>query len=154
MTDALQVLPVGWVLKVVPGMEVLIRWQMDLHKQVEKVFSDYHVRTEKSEKREEEETTVFSSLLANEELPPVEKSVQRLADEAEIIVAAGTDTTARTICVTVFYVLSDPIILKTLTEELKSAMLDKTTLPAWTELEKLPYLVGDTLSVSGDHCAC
>jgi cytochrome P450 len=80
-------------------------------------------------------------LLENEELPREEKTLHRLADEAEILVAAGSETTARTIAYTTFHVLSSEGVLEKLRKELKSAWRDKNVVPSWTELERLPYLV-------------
>lgn len=138
LTALLQRLPVDYVLKVMPSMKVLIRWQTDLKLRVEAVVRDYRATFGKGGERRD---TIFHSLLENEELPQEEKTVHRLADEAEILVAAGSETTARTISYTSFYVLDTPGMLEKLRAELRSVMPDETALPTWTELEQLPYLV-------------
>ncbi len=43
--------------------------------------------------------------------------------------------------VIVYYVLSDPIILSTLYEELVAAIPDSSELPSCSKLERLPYLI-------------
>ncbi len=98
------------------------------------MVTDYGTSKEKKE-------TIVHSLLDNEELPHEEKMLERLSDEAEILVAAGSETTARTIAYISFYVLNTPGVFDKLSEELKVFMPDKEKLPSWTEVEKLPYLV-------------
>jgi cytochrome P450 len=145
LTALLQTLPVEYVLKLMPSMEVLFGWQVDLKAQVEKVLRDYEGTGGKEQGRKE---TIFHSLLENEELPESEKSLHRLADEAEILVAAGSETTARTIAYTSFYVLSTKGVLEKLREELRRAMPSRNVLPSWTELEKLPYLASSLLAIA------
>jgi hypothetical protein len=134
LTTSLQKLPVEWVLKLMPSMEVLLSWPGDLKRQVESVVTDYGTSKEKKE-------TIFHSLLNNDELPDEEKTLDRLSDETEILVAAGSETTARTIEYTSFYVLNTPGVLAKLREELKILMPDREKLPSWTGVEKLLYLV-------------
>lgn len=43
--------------------------------------------------------------------------------------------------VIVYYVLSDPIILSTLYEELVAAIPDSSEIPGCSKLERLPYLI-------------
>lgn len=86
-----------------------------------------------------EHKTVFSDLLASD-LPPQEKSVTRLQQEAAGIVGAAIETTKTTLTLATFYVLNDSTILKNLKEELERAIPDLSKLPTLAELEQLPYL--------------
>ncbi len=84
--------------------------------------------------------TVFHDLL-NADLPPSEKTVDRLCQEAGVFVFAGTETTAWTLSVITYHLLSKPQYLKALRSELEQAMPDEQVLLPWKELERLPYLV-------------
>lgn len=83
--------------------------------------------------------TVFGSLLESE-LPEEEKRTRRLSDEAGAVVGAGTETTSWTLALVTYHLLTRPEILSKLQAELRSAVDDPLHLPAWTVLEKLPYL--------------
>jgi len=85
--------------------------------------------------------TIFHEML-NSPLPEAEKRTSRLADEGATVVSAGTVTTAWTLPVTVFYLLSNPETLRKLKEELYTAIPDPTKSTPVSELEQLPYLTG------------
>jgi cytochrome P450 len=78
--------------------------------------------------------TIFHDILVSK-LPPKEKKLERIYQEGQTFVAAGTETTAWTLSVIVFYLLKDPTKLQRLTDELRKA--NPTTS---IELEQLPYL--------------
>jgi len=81
--------------------------------------------------------TIFHSILSSS-LSASQKTVPRLSQEAQVVVGAGTTTTAWTLTIAIYYLLSNPTILRTLKSEL--ATLPDTT-PLST-LEALPYLTG------------
>ena len=83
--------------------------------------------------------TVFRELL-DSDLPREEVTIQRLAEEAQTVVAAGQVTTAHFLKLTSFYILDDPEIHRKLKEELKSAMPSDGSFPPISKLEQLPYL--------------
>ncbi|RYP72823.1 hypothetical protein DL771_004007 [Monosporascus sp. 5C6A] len=83
--------------------------------------------------------TVFETLLSSD-LPPQEKTLDRLTDEAAAILGAGTETTAWTLSVLTYHLLAKPEVLARLTQELREAVEDPQRLPPWMALEKLPYL--------------
>lgn len=108
--------------------------------------------------------TIFYDLLTNDQLPPEDKSVDRLESEGVSLVAAGyvyqlritcidvtqvhaTDTGARsvtvahTLSVITFHLIDDRRMRDRLKAELKGVMPDPDAQPKWTELEQLPYLV-------------
>lgn len=86
-----------------------------------------------------ERPTVFGSLLESD-LEAHEKQPQRLADEATAVVGAGTETTSWALAVITYHLLTKPELLAKLRKELNEAIDDPLHLPAWTTLEKLPYL--------------
>ena len=67
-------------------------------------------------------------------------------DEAQIVVAAGTVTTAHILSVTFFHIINNPEILAKLQGELRTVMPDTQTQAPWHKLEQLPYLVCCTFS--------
>ncbi|RYP34579.1 hypothetical protein DL767_004220 [Monosporascus sp. MG133] len=83
--------------------------------------------------------TVFETLLSSD-LPPQEKTLDRLTDEAASILGAGTETTAWALSVLTYHLLTKPRVLARLTQELREAGEDPQRLPPWMALEKLPYL--------------
>ncbi|KAI2616903.1 cytochrome P450 [Hypomontagnella submonticulosa] len=83
--------------------------------------------------------TVFGSLLESD-LPIEEKSVERLTDEATALLSAATETISWTMTVISYHLLTKPELLKKLTDEVNQAVDSSGQLPAWSTLEKLPYL--------------
>lgn len=76
--------------------------------------------------------TIFHEILFSD-LPQNEKSVERLWQEGQTVIGAGTETTAWTLSVITYHVLANPDILSKLLAE----MHEKSGLK---ELEQLPYL--------------
>ncbi|CZR51378.1 related to cytochrome P450 CYP3/CYP5/CYP6/CYP9 subfamilies [Phialocephala subalpina] len=83
--------------------------------------------------------TIFHELLESD-LPPQEKSVNRLADEAQLMIGAGLETTAWTLTVTSFHLINNPTISKKLRTELEAAIPNPNAELDSLSLEKLPYL--------------
>ncbi|KAI1467491.1 cytochrome P450 [Daldinia caldariorum] len=83
--------------------------------------------------------TIFAELL-NSTLPEQEKTIPRLTGQASALMGGGTGTTSWALSVITYYLLTQPKILRKLTDELRGAVPDPQSLPPWTTLEKLPYL--------------
>jgi cytochrome P450 len=64
-----------------------------------------------------------------------------MIDESRVLLAAGTDTTARALSVITYHLLADPARLKKLKAELDTALPDPDTIPNCSQVEALPYLV-------------
>ena len=97
---------------------------------------DRHAR---GEKPPNDAFTVFDAML-DADVPPHEKSVSRLSEEAHTLTGAGTMTTANALDATLYYLLTDPACLACLRTELSTAIPDPAIMPPYAELEKLPYL--------------
>ncbi|PYH29500.1 cytochrome P450 [Aspergillus neoniger CBS 115656] len=69
-----------------------------------------------------------------------ERSVERLGQEAKILVAGGTETTSWTLSVITYYLLSQPDTLSRLSTELIASIPDPTAHIGIEVLEHLPYL--------------
>ncbi|KAE8445439.1 hypothetical protein EG329_013452 [Mollisiaceae sp. DMI_Dod_QoI] len=86
--------------------------------------------------------TIFHELLENRSLPESDKSADRLWQEAQLLLSAGTVTTAGAISAALVYLLLDHERLAVLLEELEFAMPDLNKPITASELEQLPYLTG------------
>jgi cytochrome P450 len=74
-------------------------------------------------------------------MPESEKSEERLAKEAQVLLGGGTASTARTIGFASFYILSRPELRARLQSELREPMSGwPDRVPTWAELERLPLL--------------
>jgi cytochrome P450 len=83
--------------------------------------------------------TIFHELLESN-LPPQEKTVSRLGDEAQLIIGAGLETVSWALSVTTYYLISNPPILEKLRAELETTIPDPASKLDSLQLEKLPYL--------------
>lgn len=86
---------------------------------------------------------VVNKLVRESTLPDTEKTLARVTGEVNVLVAAGTDTTARTLAIAHYWILSRPEIHKRLLAELRSVMPGPgAPVPSHDALERLPYLTG------------
>ena len=85
--------------------------------------------------------TIFHDLVDSPTLPEQDKSEDRLWQEAQLFLAAGTVTTATSIASALVYLLLDKPRLQILLEELENAVPSIATPPKQAQLERLPYLV-------------
>ncbi|KAF7956988.1 hypothetical protein EAE96_004310 [Botrytis aclada] len=93
-------------------------------------------------KKDLSDVSVFHHVLSSD-IPESEKSIDRLRAESMILLLAGTLAGAHTLTFVVFYVLQNPQIEKRLRAELQPVFKGyPNKIPAWAELEKLPYLRG------------
>ena len=92
------------------------------------------------ETKSESIPTIFYEMAHNDKVPPEEKSLNRLTDEAVLFIVAGNETTGNALSVITFHVLNTPSILKTLKDELSIAIPNVNTVPSWRDLENLPYI--------------
>lgn len=84
--------------------------------------------------------TLFEYLI-NSDLPESELSVERLASEAQVVMGAGTVTTARTMDYLAVHILLNDRVYTCLRQELKEPMKDfPEKMPPLAKLEQLPYL--------------
>lgn len=84
--------------------------------------------------------TIFDALVSPN-VPPHEKTLDRLEDESALLLGAGTETTARAIAVSMFHLTNNMEMVLKLREELRTVLKTPQSKASWTDLEKLPYLV-------------
>lgn len=110
----------------------MIRFRASIGKDIEAIIA---------EKGEKPDHSVFYELRDNPTLPPEEKTIDRLQDEATLLIMAGTESTAKSLTIAAFYLLHHPQILDKLRQELATARTqteaDELSL---NTLLALPYL--------------
>lgn len=74
------------------------------------------------------------------DLPPEDKEITRLNEEAQLLVAAGLTTAAWAMSVTSFYIIQNSSIYERLRQELLTSLPGKNTTFTWSAVENLPYL--------------
>lgn len=129
--------PPSLMAKASKGMEMRIRWAEDLRDRVKRIMDESATVQEK--KRQGDETTMFHELIYSN-LPPQDKTLSRLADEAAMVVGAGGETTAQIMARSFYHIIANPHVLKKLREELNVAIPDPTIMPTIQQLQQLPYL--------------
>ena len=73
-------------------------------------------------------------------MPASEKSVKRIAQEAQTLVSAGSTTTVHFLKTVIYFILADSAVHSRLKAELGKAMPDQGQVPTLHMLERLPYL--------------
>ena len=132
-------LPPWVVAKISPAAEKMNAFNLHLLRRVERIMRyEDHENDGKKWNR-----TVFHEIRddVGGKLPEKEKAPLRLMADASVILGAGTETTARTLAVTTFYLLKYPDIGDKLRAELKSVLPTKDARVSLPQLEALPYLV-------------
>ena len=117
--------------KIAPGLSGYVSFISDCAIQVNAI---------KEGTNEKSQSTIFHHLIESKDIPDSEKANDRLIQEAQVVVSAGTETTAWAMSVLTFYLLSNPEILGKLRKELEGAITDPSELPSLASLEQLPYL--------------
>lgn len=90
--------------------------------------------------------TIFTTLLSEEDKPDGFEvpTTWELKDEAYSVLVAAADTTGNAMTVAAFNVLYNPAIYDKLASELERSFPEISSGLPFTELERLPYLVGTT----------
>lgn len=83
--------------------------------------------------------TIFDDALLAD-LPPQDLTLARLTQEAVGVNGGAVETTSWVLTVASFYILYDSNIKSCLVDELRQSIPDPKKIPAWDQLEKLPYL--------------
>ncbi|KAM4059506.1 cytochrome p450 [Hirsutella rhossiliensis] len=98
------------------------------------------LRQSKKADSERVKSTIFEGILASSSIPEEEKTDARLAHEAQLIVFAGEDTTAHTLQAALYELLANPSEFAKVKAEVVSAIPDPDQIPAFSQVDNLPYL--------------
>ncbi|KEF50944.1 uncharacterized protein A1O9_13006 [Exophiala aquamarina CBS 119918] len=118
-----------------PMMASYIKLNKDIIQHVSEIYSH---RGESGSKYSSQ-TTIFHEILQGD-LPEQEKSPDRLWQDGQVTVIAGTLTTAAALSEITYYLLEQPMELEKLKNELAEVFPRPTDLPEIAKLEQLPYL--------------
>ncbi|MCJ1381679.1 hypothetical protein MMC17_004790 [Xylographa soralifera] len=130
----LQSLPERLAILLFPSIRAIFHLQHIIEEQIIQIKSQ-----PQPPKRDLSHPVIFSEILESS-LPESEKSHSRLRDEAQVVVAAGTMTTAWTLSVAMYHILANPTILSSLKTELHAALPSPSSPAPLPLLEQLPYL--------------
>lgn len=128
------------VLKILnPQLTLWVEAQHVIQGQARRVWSEESKagRIQPVARGEERAKTVFHGMLQSN-LSNEEKRMQRMADEAFVLIVAGAETTAKVITVTLAYLLEDEVLCA----RLRNALVEKMQagLPSSRELEDIPLM--------------
>lgn len=143
--------PIAWILPVLfsmperlvawlnPGMELFFQFQRRCRTIIRAITTDYQQQTDKRQFDDSQRQKTFFHDVLGSSLPEQDKSAERLAQEMQILVSAGAETTAKAMSYITFYLLNDPTTMKKLMDELNT--LDPDGNASLVQLEQMPYLV-------------
>ncbi|CZT00490.1 hypothetical protein WAI453_009304 [Rhynchosporium graminicola] len=130
-----------WVFQMI--VPVLSRF-LELHKEMKNQAGAFLENEKKhptplAVKRMERAPTIFHGIYQSN-IPIEEKSLNRLSQEGVVMIAAGSETTSRTLMLATYYLLANPSAMAKLKQELYEAIPDSSVLPPVKVLESLPWL--------------
>ncbi|ETN41890.1 uncharacterized protein HMPREF1541_03829 [Cyphellophora europaea CBS 101466] len=131
---AMQATPEWIVERANPAVMHLINFQKDLARQISGLM-----QADSEQKLPSSHRTIFHELIKGD-LPAEEKTLHRLVDEGQTMIAAGQETTSFFLKTTSYYILADGEIHSKLKAELREAIPDPNSIPPLAKLEQLPYL--------------
>jgi len=115
-------------------MAVMQNWERKNQKLVREIIDTFNP-TQKTPAN----PSIFHELLASN-LPPHEKSYERLWQEGAALMGAAIETTSNTLNVALFHLSQNPEKLTLLKQELEQIMPYQNELVPWAKIETLPYL--------------
>jgi cytochrome P450 len=133
LNGLLRAIPPQVMAKLMPGKAALFNFQKD-------IFHHFSATIQGRTNPLTGDHNIFKTL-TDPKLPPKERTLGRIQDEAFTFIIAGTETTMRALSYAVYYTTLDTKVREKLRNELKQVLPTPTSsVPCW-ELEKLPYLV-------------
>ncbi|KAL8858235.1 MAG: hypothetical protein Q9178_005247 [Gyalolechia marmorata] len=134
LVPAMSYLPTWFLDLVFPLLNSLKSYRQSMLSQVHQFLATRDTLQRKTH------TTVFDAILDDPDLPASEKTPSRLAWESQLLLGAGTLTTAHVLQSTSYHLLTNPPILHKLTHELHAAAAEHSCPIPLHILEHLPYL--------------
>jgi cytochrome P450 len=129
-------LPDGVIVSMNPKVKNYVEWSGNINTWAIKSMRE---ADEGPVKKSGQQVTILHELL-NSNLPDSDKTQRRLCDEMNIVIGAGTESSAQTIQRMFFHIVSNPPVRQKLHEELKKAIPDSNSKVDLTLLQSLPYL--------------
>ncbi|XP_014550458.1 hypothetical protein COCVIDRAFT_43024 [Bipolaris victoriae FI3] len=132
-TAYLKMLPLFIIRLIFPPVAALLELQKEIKNKIIETLET---------KDEGKRRSVIMQALSDESIPKSERTMQRLLDEGQVIIFAGTETSSRALSVGMFYLLSDKSLMGKLRAELSEIAHIPETAFTVANLEPLPYLTG------------
>ncbi|KAF7586777.1 hypothetical protein BBP40_008348 [Aspergillus hancockii] len=120
-----------------PEMDLTFQFQRRCREIVKAIMEEQNASGYDNVKSQFSHPTFFHDVL-NSDLPPKEKSPERLWQEVQTVIGAGAETTGKALSWIMFYLLADPEKLEKLREELNQRDPNRTA--TLLDFEKMPYL--------------
>ncbi|UDD63902.1 hypothetical protein AFCA_011153 [Aspergillus flavus] len=105
-----------------------------MKKKVSEIWQDQSALPVKDKNVSPFGSTIFHELF-HSDIPDSEKHPGRMWQEGQIVIGAGTETTAWTLTATTFFILDNPNILSKLRKELAATMPNRYEKPSCREME-------------------
>ena len=118
-----------------PMLGRFLDWKAGLGKQMKQLLDE----RSNGKPSSGQSKTVLNDLI-DSDLPPQDKTLRRLTDEAQMMLGAGGETTAASLNRLFYHLLTNPPIVQRLRSELRTALPEAGTMPTLAELQGLPYL--------------
>ncbi|GAB1192948.1 hypothetical protein APSETT444_002149 [Aspergillus pseudonomiae] len=115
-----------------PGVQYIDYMEKEIEHQMQYVFA--------KNKDGVKDNSIFSQLMHNPKLPPKERTLHRLTDDAKFLMIAGTDAPSQVLAITMFHVVRSPLVCRDLRRELQDKTAHLQDGLGLSMLEKLPYL--------------
>ncbi|PSN72472.1 cytochrome P450 [Corynespora cassiicola Philippines] len=115
-----------------PAAKPLLKFKRDQWELTGRTLRGEEVKTNDAKK------TIFQEIL-NSKLPPEDKTQRRLADEAQIVVGGGVETTAFSLTIAAFHIINNPRIYERLHADLVKTFPNRAEIELYP-LEQMPYL--------------
>ncbi|KAF2690140.1 cytochrome P450 [Lentithecium fluviatile CBS 122367] len=137
LNDVMMALPEWLVRRLSPALGSFMRQKRTTRAQVADLASG-----SKDEWSGRDILPIFRAVMDSPKLPPDERSVDRVAQDAQMLLMAGTLTQASILEHLMYWMVDNPDVLRKLKEELRNAMpsIDDVGKVPLTKLESLPYL--------------
>jgi cytochrome P450 len=117
-----------------PHILSVAKYQMSIASQAKEVFDDKDLDPKSRDR------APFLYEIRDSDLPPEEKTLSRMTDEATVLVGAGSETTGNTLSITTYHLLQNPDMLRRLKDELDSVKPGPAGILEYKALRELPYL--------------
>lgn len=138
-------LPEWFAESFLPDLAATYKWQKEWRRQIDEIKAGISSKEKDAGEvpadHDKGNGNIFETLLKSD-LPPEERSIARLVEDAQTFVGAGATTASNALALATYYIITDPRILNTLMTELNTTRPDPHHQPILPliELEKLPYL--------------
>ncbi|KAI1193053.1 cytochrome P450 [Nemania serpens] len=133
---AMRALPVSWAMKAADeGTKAFLRYLQQSEQDTRDTLA-----AASSAAPQDKFTNTMVHEIVRSDLPPAEKTFDRVFEEVATVTGAAFETTANTLRLILFHIYTNEKIIQTLRKEIASLSTDPSKSIALKDLEQLPYL--------------